>query len=390
LEEVRPDVPALREVIMFTEWEDFVASGEPSTPLPDVHPDDTAQIQYTSGTTGNPKGAELHHRGLTNNARFYAERIGLAPGEVYVNPMPLFHTAGCGMGVLGSAQSQAAHVPVLAFDPALVLELLESEQSNVFGGVPTMMIAMLEHPDLARRDLSALRCALSGGAPIPAELVRRVEERLGIPFCIVFGTTECSPLLTQTRLDDTATDRAETLGQPLPQTEVQVADAATGQPVPLGQVGARHDSRRRSPKTTSTPLRVIERKRRSSNPPTDRASAGFGITQEREHPLVRGHPRGRPLDLKAARQGCLPRTGQPDHDDSVPTVSCTVERHPHTRPRALRAVVRPDGRECSVARVRPRTRHSERWSAAQRHARGQRHRRSPYRPPADPARAVGS
>ena len=237
LEEVRPDVPALREVILFTEWEDFVASGEPSTPLPDVHPADTAQIQYTSGTTGVPKGAELHHRGLTNNARFYAERIGLAPGEVYVNPMPMFHTAGCGMGVLGSVQSQAVHVPVLAFDPALVLELLESEQSNVFGGVPTMMIAMLEHPDLARRDLSALRCAVSGGAPVPAELVRRVEERLGVPFCIVFGTTECSPLLTQTRLDDTDADRAETLGQPLPQTEVQVADAATGQPVPLGQVG---------------------------------------------------------------------------------------------------------------------------------------------------------
>jgi fatty-acyl-CoA synthase len=141
------------------------------------------------------------------------------------------------MGVLGSAQSQAVHVPVLAFDPALVLELLEAEQSNVFGGVPTMMIAMLEHPDLARRDLSALRCAVSGGAPVPAELVRRVEARLGVPFCIVFGTTECSPLLTQTRLDDTDADRAETLGQPLPQTEVQVADAATGQPVPLGQVG---------------------------------------------------------------------------------------------------------------------------------------------------------
>ena len=78
---------------------------------------------------------------------------------------------------------------------------------------------------------------MSGGAPVPAELVRRVEERLGVPFCIVFGTTECSPLLTQTRLDDTDADRAETLGQPLPQTEVQVADPATGQPVPVGQVG---------------------------------------------------------------------------------------------------------------------------------------------------------
>ncbi len=88
-----------------------------------MRPDDIAQIQYTSGTTGFPKGAELHHRGLTNNARFWAERMGLRPGEAYVNPMPLFHTAGCGMGVLGAAQSLAVHVPVLAFDPALVLEL---------------------------------------------------------------------------------------------------------------------------------------------------------------------------------------------------------------------------------------------------------------------------
>jgi fatty-acyl-CoA synthase len=141
------------------------------------------------------------------------------------------------MGVLGSVQSQAAHVPVLAFDPALDLELLESERSNVFAGVPTMLIAMLEHTDLARRNLSSLRCAVSGGAPVPAELVRRVEERLGVPFCIVFGTTECSPLLSQTKLNDTVADRAETLGQPLPQTEVHVADPATGQPVPVGQVG---------------------------------------------------------------------------------------------------------------------------------------------------------
>ena len=110
--------------------------------------DDIAQIQYTSGTTGFPKGAELHHRGLTNNARFYAGRLGLRPGEVYVNPMPLFHTAGCGMGVLGAVQSLAVDVPVLAFDPALVLELIEAERGTVFGGVPTMMIAILGHPDL--------------------------------------------------------------------------------------------------------------------------------------------------------------------------------------------------------------------------------------------------
>jgi fatty-acyl-CoA synthase len=241
LDEVRPDVPALRDAVYFTEWNDFLATAPGQAELPDVQPDDIAQIQYTSGTTGFPKGAELHHRGLTNNARFYTERIALQPGEAYVNPMPLFHTAGCGMGVLGAAQSLAVHVPVLAFDPALVLELLEAERGTVFAGVPTMMIAMLGHPDIERRDLSSLRVAVSGGSPVPAELVRRVERRLGVRFSIVFGTTECSPLITQVKLDDSEQDRAETLGTPLPHTEVMIVglggSAGIAGPVPVGQPG---------------------------------------------------------------------------------------------------------------------------------------------------------
>ena len=141
------------------------------------------------------------------------------------------------MGVLGVTQQLAVHVPVLAFDPALVLELLEAERGAVFVGVPTMMIAMLGHPDFGRRDLSSLRVAVSGGSPVPAGLVRQVESRLGARFSIVFGTTECSPLVTQVKPEALAEDRAETLGTPLPQTEVMIADVATGQPVPVGQPG---------------------------------------------------------------------------------------------------------------------------------------------------------
>jgi fatty-acyl-CoA synthase len=237
LSEVRPELPDLREVVFFTDWDSFLASAPADAPLPDVRPDDLVQIQYTSGTTGFPKGAELHHRGLTNNARFYADRIGLKAGDVLVNPMPLFHTAGCAMGVLGTVQSLAVHVPVLAFDPALTLELIEAERSAVFVGVPTMMIAMLEHPDFGKRDLSCLRVAVSGGAPVPAELVRRVEDLLGVPFSIVFGMTECSPLLTQVRPDDEAADRAGTLGTPLPQTEIQITSPGSSQPVPVGESG---------------------------------------------------------------------------------------------------------------------------------------------------------
>jgi fatty-acyl-CoA synthase len=100
-----------------------------------------------------------------------------------------------------------------------------------------MLIALLEHPDFATRDLSATRVAVSGGSPVPAELVRRLEKELDATFSVVFGTTECSPLVTQVRLDDAADDRAETLGQPLPQTEVRVADPATGETVPVGALG---------------------------------------------------------------------------------------------------------------------------------------------------------
>jgi fatty-acyl-CoA synthase len=220
LDEVRPGVPALREVVFFTDWQEFLAGAPDGAVLPEVCPDDIAQIQYTSGTTGSPKGAELHHRGLTNNARFFAARMGMRPGDVYVNPMPLFHTSGCAMGVLGVTQTLGVHVPVLAFEPGLVLELLETERGTLFGGVPTMIIAMLGHPDFERRDLSSLRAAVSGGSPVPAGLVRQVEDRLGLRFSIVFGTTECSPLITQVTPDASAQDRAETLGTPLPQTEV--------------------------------------------------------------------------------------------------------------------------------------------------------------------------
>jgi fatty-acyl-CoA synthase len=237
LEEVRGELPALREVTFFTDFDDFLASPSDEAQLPLVTPDDVAQIQYTSGTTGFPKGAELHHRGLTNNARMYGDRIGLQRGSVLVNPMPLFHTAGCGMGVLGATQHCATHVPVVAFEPGLVLELIETESADYLGAVPTMWIALLEHPERATRDLSSLKVAISGGSPVPADLVRRVERELGMTFTIVFGTTDCSPLITQTKLDDSEEDRAETLGSPFAQTEVKIADPTTFEPVPPRELG---------------------------------------------------------------------------------------------------------------------------------------------------------
>ncbi|MCP5026905.1 MAG: AMP-binding protein [Actinomycetia bacterium] len=237
LDAVVPDLPDLREIISFTEFDAFLDSADPNVELPEVAPDDPVQIQYTSGTTGFPKGAFLHHRGITNNARFCAQRLGLEAGGVYINPMPLFHTGGCVIGVLGPVAQRAALVSMLQFDPGLMLELIETEKGSLLLAVPTMLIAMMEHPDLANRDVSSLETVCSGGSTVPADLVRRIEQTLGVQFSIVYGQTEASPGITLMKPDDNPQDKANTLGPALPQTELKVIDPDTGDTVPIGVSG---------------------------------------------------------------------------------------------------------------------------------------------------------
>ena len=234
---VRDRTPALREVVLFDDWDAFCSAGDPSRALPDVDPGDLAQIQYTSGTTGRPKGATLHHRGIVNNARLFQQRMALEPGFVQVSPMPLFHTAGCVLAVLGTIAGEGTLVLPPWFEPGLMLELLQAEQAALVGGVPTMLIALLEHPAFESTDVASVRELVTGGAVVPPALVRRVEAAFGAPLTIVFAQTEASPVITQTAPADSAEDRAETLGRPLPQTEVKISDPINGETVAVGDVG---------------------------------------------------------------------------------------------------------------------------------------------------------
>ena len=237
IDEIRADLPDLRESICFTDWDAFVASGDDVTPLPSVSPGDPTQIQYTSGTTGFPKGAILHHRGIVNASRFIALRAGFPEGGVWINAMPMFHIGGCGVTELGCLALRGTYVLMPGFDAGLILELIETYRGAISLVVPTMLVDMLDHPDAATRDLSSLRTILSGAAVVPASLVRRTKAAFGCRFSIMFGQTELCGVITQTQPDDSPEDQAETIGRPLPQVEVKIADPDTGEVRPIGEPG---------------------------------------------------------------------------------------------------------------------------------------------------------
>ena len=235
--EVAPRCEELREIICFDDWAAFIAAGDDDIALPDVQPGDPVMIQYTSGTTGFPKGALLHHRGLANNGADTAERMGIDPGDVFITTMPLFHTGGCVCCVLGAVSKAATQVLVEAFEPGLVLELFAAYRGNAMLGVPTMLVAMLEHPSFATTDLSSVKAICSGGSTVPAALVTLLEQKLGAPFTIVFGQTECSPVAAQTLTTDTIEDKAGTIGLPLPNMETKIVNPDTGKTCAIGEIG---------------------------------------------------------------------------------------------------------------------------------------------------------
>jgi fatty-acyl-CoA synthase len=237
VEEARQNAPELRESFSFSDFEAFSASGDPATELPEITPGDLALIQYTSGTTGFPKGALLHHRGIINMSRFVTLRSGVTEAGVWVNAMPMFHIGGGVLTEIGTMTQRGTYVLLPHFDPALVLECIETYSGTITLLVPTMLIAVLDHPDAATRDLSSLRTVMSGASFVPAELVRRTKTQFGCETTIVFGQTELHGVITQTHLDDSPEDQSETTGRPLPQVEVKIVDPETGATLPLGVHG---------------------------------------------------------------------------------------------------------------------------------------------------------
>ncbi|MBP2479362.1 acyl-CoA synthetase (AMP-forming)/AMP-acid ligase II [Crossiella equi] len=235
--EMESTVDGLR-VVSLTGWlkevEELAAS---EADLPPVSPDDPVQIQYTSGTTGFPKGALLHHRGMVTNASFVARRAGFPEGGVWATGLPMFHTGGSGMSVLGCASAFGTFVLCQYFDPTLVLDALERYRADLFAGVPTMMLGVLEHPEFASRNLGSVKIVASGGASVPPALVRRAEEAFGARFFTVYGQTEVGAIATATKPEDSDEDKANTVGQPLWQIEVSIVDPTTGARVPVGEQG---------------------------------------------------------------------------------------------------------------------------------------------------------
>ncbi len=202
-----------------------------------VRTGDVAQIQYTSGTTGRPKGATLTHHGIVNNARQSAALWRIGPDDRWCNPLPLFHTAGCAMLALGAVAARAAHLPLVRFDAGKVLTTIETERCTVLEVVPTILTALTEAQRGRGADLTSLRLVGTSGAPTPGRLGRICRDEWGVPLRVLYGSTEVSPTVSGTGLDEPGDLGWTTVGRVLPWAEARITDPATGEVVPVGQRG---------------------------------------------------------------------------------------------------------------------------------------------------------
>ncbi|KAA5829465.1 AMP-binding protein [Saccharopolyspora hirsuta] len=243
VEQVRPKCAALEQVVFLgdPEWERLAgATADPQRlAAVELSADDPINIQYTSGTTGFPKGATLSHHNILNNGFFVGELCGYTEVDRVAIVPPFYHCFGMVMGNLACTSHGAAMViPAEGFDPVAALSAVAAERCTSLYGVPTMFIAELEHPDFDSFDLSSLRTGIMAGSPCPVEVMKQVIDRMGMrEVSICYGMTETSPVSTQTRADDSLERRVSTVGRVGPHLEVKVVDPATGLTVPRGTPG---------------------------------------------------------------------------------------------------------------------------------------------------------
>lgn len=245
--QVRPECPALRDVLLIggEDWTGLVATGRGGSAAhlaelqESLSADDPINIQYTSGTTGFPKGATLSHHNILNNGYFVGELCGYTEADRVCIPVPFYHCFGMVMGNLAATSHGACMViPAPGFEPRATLEAVAEERCTSLYGVPTMFIAELADPSFDRHDLSSLRTGIMAGSPCPVEVMKQVIERMGMAeVAICYGMTETSPVSTQTRADDSVDRRVSTVGRVLPHLEVKVVDPETGRTLPRGEPG---------------------------------------------------------------------------------------------------------------------------------------------------------
>jgi fatty-acyl-CoA synthase len=240
LGEIRAELPELEEIIYFDKnpddmfWDDFLNLGQDQREAlqsiePTISSDLACSLQYTSGTTGRPKGALLTHRNILNNGYFVGQRQRLSPADRICLPVPFFHCFGIVLGALAAVTHGSALVlPSESFDPKIVMDAIQQEKCTSFYGVPMMYISLLSHPDVKTADFSSLRTGCMGGSPCPIETMRQAVDVLHMPdITVVYGMTETSPISFQTLPDDDNDVRVTTVGRVHPHIEAKVADPAT-------------------------------------------------------------------------------------------------------------------------------------------------------------------
>ena len=244
--EVRDGCPMLREAVTIdTEWESLLAraAGASAADLAArearLQFDDPINIQYTSGTTGFPKGATLSHHNILNNGYMVGELLKYTEHDRVCIPVPFYHCFGMVMGNLACTSHGAAMiVPAEAFDAGATLDAIAAERCTSLYGVPTMFIAQLGHPDFDDFDLSSLRTGIMAGSPCPVEVMKQVQSRMHMPeVTICYGMTETSPVSTQSACDDTLERRVSTVGRAHPHVEIKIVDPESGAIVPRGVAG---------------------------------------------------------------------------------------------------------------------------------------------------------